>query len=234
MKFLKQQHFLFACTRSMLSLCMIVIISIAVYGRRTTIFTDAPVTGENTQMRKVVALTFDDGPHEKITPQILEILRKKDAQATFFVMGEKVKEYPTLAKKIIKEGHEIGTHTFSHVDLSQLSKRQAEKEIMRTQKVIRRKTGRNAIFLRPPFGKIREDEIPKALVVVSWNVDTLDWTGVSVESILKKVRKECRPGSIILMHDQYENTAKALPYIIDWLREENYDIISVEELLFGD
>lgn len=182
--------------------------------------------------RKVVALTFDDGPHEEITPQILDILKKEKVPATFFLMGKKAEEYLKLVKRMVKEGHQVGNHTYSHVDLSSLSNQQAKEEIQRAQEVIEKITGQTPILLRPPFGKVRENEVPEDLIVVEWNVDTLDWTGSSPAQILSRVQKQVKPGAIILMHDQYEGTVEALEELIREVRERGYEFVTVEELLF--
>ncbi len=184
--------------------------------------------------RRVVALTFDDGPCKKITPQVLQILKEKKVPATFFVIGEVAKENKSLIKKILDSGNEVGNHTFSHKNLCELPKEKAVAEIEKSQKIIEKISGERPFLYRAPFGKVKECVDTKELLHVGWNVDTLDWTGASIETIMRMVRKECKEGSIILMHDQYENTVKALPVIIDWVREQGYEFVSVEELLLGD
>lgn len=181
--------------------------------------------------RKVVALTFDDGPHKEITPQVLDILKDEGVPATFFLMGENAQEYPKLVKRMVKEGHEVGNHTYSHVDLSNMSRQQAREEVERAQEVIEEITGERPALLRPPFGKIREDEAMEEFLLVSWNVDTLDWCGSSAWKILSRVQKQIKPGSIILMHDQYPGTVEALPELIRWVKEQGYEFVTVEELL---
>lgn len=196
--------------------------------------TDVPATQEPEEeplARKVVALTFDDGPHEEITPKVLDILKEEGVQATFFLMGEKVEECPKLVKRMMKEGHAVGNHTYSHVDLSSLSTQQAKEEIEHAQEIIEKITGETPILLRPPFGKVRENEVPEELLEVEWNVDTLDWTGSSAGQILNRVQKQLKPGAIILMHDQYQGTVEALRDLIRQVRQQGYEFVTVEDLL---
>ncbi|MGN0169881.1 MAG: polysaccharide deacetylase family protein [Lachnospiraceae bacterium] len=202
--------------------------------QQSALQTDVPATQETEEeplARKVVALTFDDGPHEKITPKVLDILKEEGVQATFFLMGEKVEECPKLVKRMVKEGHAVGNHTYSHVDLSSLSTQQAKEEIEHAQEIIEKITGEAPILLRPPFGKVRENEVPKELLEIEWNVDTLDWTGSSAGQILNRVQKQLKPGAIILMHDQYQGTVEALRDLIRQVRQQGYKFVTVEELL---
>lgn len=193
--------------------------------------TDTASYEENQEERRVVALTFDDGPHPVITPKVLEVLKEKKVKATFFVIGEQAEIYPDVLKRLSEQGHEIGNHTYSHVSLCAISEQTAYEEVAKASQVIEEIIGKEVSLLRPPYGKYNKQLDLSKYLNVGWNVDTLDWTKASVDAILTRVKKQVKPGAIILMHDQYENTAISLPYIIDWLIEEGYEIVSIEEML---
>lgn len=186
------------------------------------------------QGRKKVALTFDDGPDEKITRKVLKVLKEKKVPATFFCVGEKIEKNKKVLKQIINEGHEIGNHTYTHCDLCTITQERQVEEVMKTSEIINKVTGQETIWLRPPFGKIKKGTLSDDYIYVGWTVDTLDWCSNSVESITRRVEKQLHEGGIILMHDQYQNTLLSLPYIIDWVRQQGYEFVTLGELFFGD
>lgn len=185
---------------------------------------------------KVVALTFDDGPDYRTTPKILRILEEKNVQATFFVIGENVERCPTLLAAELKDGDEIGNHTFSHESLPGLSETGIARELDKAEKVITTVAPRPTLF-RPPRGaynkKVLTIALAKGYTVVLWSVDTQDWRRPPVSDIVNTVLREVQPGSIILLHDgKYPSpTPEALPIIIDQLKKEGYRIVTVSELL---
>ncbi len=196
------------------------------------------VYSSNVNAGKRIALTFDDGPHPKITPEILKILEKYDVKATFFVIGINAKNYPSQLKQIVENGHEIGNHTFSHNILKSMPKEKIEKEIIDTEKQVQSLVECPLNLLRPPCGLYDETLVQiareKGLKIVLWAVDTHDWTHKSTENIAKSVIKNSKDGDIILFHDYVSgeyNTPKALEIIIPVLLKMGYEFVTVSELL---
>lgn len=181
--------------------------------------------------RPMVALTFDDGPSPRYTPAILDVLREKGVKATFFVVGNHVEKYPEIARRIVQEGHEIGNHTYTHRDLVPASRRTVLREVKQAERVIKETCGVEPRLFRPPRGlyseSVRQLVVRQGYTIVLWSVSTLDWSGLTANMILRRVKKYARNGSIILLHDSGAllkregglrgGTVKALSQIIDYL-----------------
>ncbi len=187
---------------------------------------------------RVVALTFDDGPHPKTTDRILDVLAEHDAKATFFVIGKNLRLYGEATVRAVAEGHEIGNHTYSHPSLSHVEKGALLGELSRTEELIEDITGVAPTVFRPPAGVYSGDVCRAAtdcgLSVVLWNIDTRDWTGVSTAEIVKNVMKNITPGSIVLFHDYGGSechTVAALKEILPRLSAAGYRFVTVSELL---
>ena len=179
-----------------------------------------------------VALTFDDGPNAKYTPLLLEGLRKRNIHATFFLLGENIPKNEELLLRMQKDGHLIGCHTWSHVQLDKISPSSASREILKTNSLIYHITGTYPTCLRPPYGAWKKDlELPVTMLPVFWDVDTLDWQSQNPESILDIVRQNVQDGSIILMHDSYDSSVRAALAITDELTEKGYDFVTADQLL---
>ena len=179
-----------------------------------------------------VALTFDDGPNAKYTPLLLEGLRKRNIHATFFLLGENILKNKELLLRMQKDGHLIGCHTWSHVQLDKISPSRASREILKTNSLIYHITGTYPTCLRPPYGAWKKDlELPVTMLPVFWDVDTLDWQSQNPENILDIVRKNVQDGSIILMHDSYDSSVRAALAITDELTEKGYDFVTADQLL---
>ena len=179
-----------------------------------------------------VALTFDDGPNAKYTPLLLEGLRKRNIHATFFLLGENILKNKELRLRMQKDGHLIGCHTWSHVQLDKISPSRASREILKTNSLIYHITGTYPTCLRPPYGAWKKDlELPVTMLPVFWDVDTLDWQSQNPESILDIVRQNVQDGSIILMHDSYDSSVRAALAITDELTEKGYDFVTADQLL---
>lgn len=195
---------------------------------------------------KYVAITFDDGPDPLYTLQILDILKEKNVKATFFLIGKNAEKYPEIAKRIVKEGHSIGNHTYSHRSLIPLSAAATREEIKKGEEAIYKATGIRPTLFRPPRGIysmyalrfLREERY----TVVLWDVSTMDWAELSPQSIVLNVLRHVKPGSIILFHDSGDivsfkggdrtNTVKALPLVIDELRAKGYEFVTVDQMIF--
>lgn len=194
---------------------------------------------------KLVAITFDDGPHPQFTPQILDLLARYHAKATFFVTGNKALTYPELLKREVKEGHEIGNHTFQHIYGKRMTGAKLSTELEETDKLIQKITGKKPILYRPVGGLYNDIIIDTAIkngkqvVLWSWHQDTRDWDNPPVNKICNNVTKGLKPGNIILFHDWHGTelakscqTVPALEKILDYLNKNGYKCVTVSELLY--
>ncbi len=187
---------------------------------------------ETVKEKKKVALTFDDGPHPVYTPMMLDILKEKNVKATFFLLGQQVEQHPEIVKRISDEGHLIGNHSYQHEQLSKLSDVQACAQVNRTNELIYEITGIYPEYIRPPFGDWKEKlDCNVNMIEVLWDVDTLDWSSQNRAKIVKKVVTNVEEGDIILMHDSYESSVSATKEIIDALQKDNYEFVTVDELI---
>jgi polysaccharide deacetylase family sporulation protein PdaB len=192
---------------------------------------------------KVVALTFDDGPNPPYTDEILGVLGEFHVPATFFVIGQNAKLHPEEVRRIVAAGHEIGNHTYHHVDLLKLDRKTMTAEIDRTNRLIRELTGKTPHLIRPPHGfrdpaslEIMKD---RNLKVVEWSVMSRDWTNPGVDAIVKRTVEQVKNGSIILLHDgdglaskaPRSQTVAALRQIIPLLKDKGYRFVTVDEIL---
>lgn len=179
-----------------------------------------------------IAITFDDGPSGRYTGRLLDGLKERNVKASFFLIGENAEENPVLVERIYKEGHLIGNHTYSHVQMTHLSEEAAVREIEKTDQVISAITGEHVAYMRPPFGAWqRELEIKMEVLPVLWSVDPLDWTTENVDEIVSKVVTEVEEGDIILLHDCYASSVEAALRIVDILQKEGYEFVTVDRLL---
>ena len=203
-----------------------------------------PVLIRGPQVGKRISLTFDDGPAEQFTEQVLEILRQNHVPATFFVCGKNVEEHPDLLRRIVAEGHEVGNHTYSHLYICFKSRRRIAAEIDRTQAIIAKVVGFRPNLFRPPYGARWFGLIPilleRGMHLVLWSATGYDWEK-DVPGITKAVLRALKPGTVILLHDGRETrsaaeidrsrTVLALPAIIAGARQRGYTFSPVEEFL---
>jgi peptidoglycan/xylan/chitin deacetylase (PgdA/CDA1 family) len=186
--------------------------------------------------QKVVALTIDDGPHYKITPEILTILKEKQVKATFFVLGVNAKQSPAILAQEVADGHEIGMHTYSHPILTTLSHQRIIDEFDKAEKALAPIAPKPTLF-RPPGGLYNSQVIEiaqqRGYTTILWSIDPQDWSRPPIERVVDKVVLDVSPGSIILLHDgQYPlPTAQAIGTIIDRLRKRGYEFVTISELL---
>lgn len=189
------------------------------------------VEKESTTETKQIAITFDDGP-SLYTEELLDGLMKRNVKASFFLIGKKVEEFPDIVKREKEEGHLIGNHTYNHVDISKVSEEVAKEELGKTDQALKIILGEGTIYVRPPFG-IRQKKLEEELdlIPVMWSIDPLDWTTENVTEIVNKVVTEADENDIILMHDCYKSSVEAALRIIDILQKEDFEFVTVEELL---
>lgn len=191
--------------------------------------------------RKRVSLTFDDAPDNQFTPQVLDVLKQYGVKATFFVVGNRAEKYPEIVQRMVNEGHLIGNHSYTHANLPKLSDESFRNEVTRTEKIIRQLTGHHMRYIRPPYGNISEEQIKwlasQDILIVNWNVDSLDWKGLTAEQIEANIMSHLTPGAIVLQHSaigeggDLSGTVKALPLIIEQLNEQGIDIVTLPDLL---
>ncbi|MFJ8263218.1 polysaccharide deacetylase family protein [Rummeliibacillus sp. NPDC094406] len=180
---------------------------------------------------KLVALTFDDGPSDAVTPKVLKILKKHNIKATFFMVGSQVNANPKMAKQVQEAGHEIGNHTYSHPNLKNLTNTQIKSQLTRTSAAIKKATGHNPTLFRPPYGSFdNRVRAQTKLPVILWSVDTRDWEHHNSQKLLEYVKKETYPGAVILMHDIHMPTADGLDAVITYLEKQGYSFVTVSEL----
>ena len=184
---------------------------------------------------KYIALTFDDGPMPGSTNRILETLDQYDAKATFFMLGNNVQANPDLAKKVADNGHEIANHSITHADLNKVSAEQVRKEMIDSKKLIENITGKTPTLFRPPYGSkndaVHEIANETEQSIALWSIDTYDWQHLNPNATFEKVKANVKPGSIILMHDIHQESADALPRVMEFLDEEGYEFVTMTELL---
>ncbi len=184
------------------------------------------------QEKKKIALTFDDGPDSEYTPMLLDGLAERKVKATFFVIGKQAEEQPEIMRRLVKEGHLIGNHTYNHVDIRHMTESAAKEEILKANEVITEYTGEEPCFLRPPFGngssRLEKDI---EMIQVLWTIDTMDWACKNEAKICNTVYREIKENSIILMHDEYPSSVRAALSIIDQLKKEGYEFVTVDEIV---
>ena len=180
-----------------------------------------------------IAITFDDGPHLHYTQQLLDGLKDRDVKATFFVTGEHAEEYPDLIRRMNEEGHLIGNHTYSHIQLTNGNRQTYKEELIQTNEIISQITGKEVLFVRPPYGSWDKSlEKDLNMFPVLWNIDPLDWCSDNVSCIVTKVCSKAGENDIILMHDCYDSSVTAALQIVDELTAQGYEFVTVDEILF--
>jgi peptidoglycan/xylan/chitin deacetylase (PgdA/CDA1 family) len=186
-----------------------------------------------------IAMTFDDGPHGVQTPRLLEMLKQRSIKGTFYCVGQCVAEYPEIAKRIVDEGHEIASHSWSHPNLIPMSESSVRDQLERTHQVIKQATGVEPKTFRPPFGNftLRQRNWAAATYgykTILWDVDTLDWQHRNPARTESIALSKTRSGSIILQHDIHKTTVDAMPSTLDGLLAKGFKFVTVTELIAMD
>ena len=191
---------------------------------------DAPV--KDGDGKKRVALTFDDGPHPKVTKQVLDSLDRYNAKATFFMLGNRVQYYPEIALDVLNRGHEVGNHTWSHPVLPKLTEAQIMNEFSTTENAIISAIGQESTVFRPPYGSTTDAInaiIPRDVAI--WSIDTLDWKHRDANKLVQSVKNQMHNNAIILMHDIHQSTADGLNGVLDYLANEGYEFVTVSDIM---
>lgn len=185
--------------------------------------------------QKLIAITFDDGPNPYVTPRILDILKTENVKATFFMLARNVKANPNVAKSVVDHGHEIANHSETHANLNKAKKSQIEREVVHSKKIIEETIGVSPTLFRPPYGEYNSVVLDYAnksdQQLIMWSVDTLDWEHKNKNKTVELAMSRSQSQSIILMHDIHDTTADALSNLIHRLKNENYQFVTVSELM---
>ena len=200
---------------------------------------ELPIYSVETDEKKV-ALSFDAAWGNEDTQQILDILEKQDVHVTFFMTGQWVEKFPDDVKRIYEAGHDLGNHSATHPNMSQLSSEQCQEELQKVHTKVKELTGVDMNLFRPPYGDYNDTVIQSATAcgyyTIQWDVDSLDWKDYGVDSIIDTVvnHKNLQNGSIILCHNGAKYTAAALESLIIGLKEKGYEIVPVSELIYRE
>lgn len=187
---------------------------------------------EDLDTRKI-AITFDDGPHPYYTEQLLDGLKERGAKASFFVMGKQAEAYPELVLRMHEEGHLVGNHTYSHIQLGKNNREVFRAELVKTNELLSRITGEEPQYVRPPYGSWDKSfETELTMIPVLWTIDPRDWCSTDVKGIVSRVTKKAKENAVILMHDEYESTVTAALEIVDILQKQGYEFVTVDEIFF--
>lgn len=183
-----------------------------------------------------VALTFDDGPHPTLTPQLLDILADRGARATFYVIGRNAARYPDILRRMVAEGHEIGNHTWSHPSLFGVGDQNMLTELQRTSDAIQDAVGFAPVSLRPPYGNIypRQSQLvwdAMQMTTVLWSIDPLDWQRPGSSVVANRIINQHHAGAVVVAHDIHGPTVRAMPAAIDGLMSRGYNLVQVSEIM---
>ena len=183
--------------------------------------------------KKRIALSFDDGPRAETTPKVLEILKKYNAHATFYIVGSHVEGNESIVKQIVAEGHELGDHSYSHPLLTKKSADEVYQEVHKTSDLIAKASGGlRPMSLRPPYGGFNKMVSEQAgIAIVNWSIDSLDWKYRDAAKTIEHIKETAHNGGILLMHDIHEESVEALPAVIEYLQAEGYELVTVTELM---
>lgn len=231
---LKLAILLLISTIAVLDLCDL---TISRTGEMASLATVAPmlhhirITKRDPVGKKLVALTFDDGPSATTTPTLLDTLYKEDVPVTFFVLGNMARANPDIVKRAASEEHVIASHTMYHQNLVRLKAPEVESDINEAKSVLESITGTAPTLTRPPYGSINDYVRTYAgTPLILWSVDTLDWKSKDPAAILATTMEQVHDGAIILMHDVHPTSVEAVPTLITSLRDAGYEFVTVPEL----
>lgn len=196
-----------------------------------------PIYNVETSEKKV-AISFDAAWGADKTLGIINTLKEYNAKATFFLVGFWVEDYPEEAKKVAENGFEIGTHSNTHPDMCKLSAKQMELELSTSIDIIKQTTGVTPTLFRAPFGSYNNTLIDTAeslgLKTIQWDVDSLDWKGISASEICNRIMARVKNGSIILCHNNSKHILDALPLVLQKLQMQGYQVCGVGDVIYQD
>ena len=218
--------------KKMFAICVFLCLDLILFVWIYTYKNEETLTVSTTYYENVVAITFDDGPHSVYTEELLDGLKERGVKASFFVVGQRIPGNEDLIKRMHDEGHLIGNHTYSHVQLDSINSVTACEEVEKTNAVIEKITGEAVEYIRPPYGLYDlELECSIDLSKVLWTVDPRDWDTTDVNKIVESVVNCVKDRDIILMHDIYPTSVSAALAIIDKLQDRGFVFVTVDELM---
>lgn len=187
---------------------------------------------------KEIAITFDSAWGNEDLQEILDVLKQYDCKATFFVVGDFIDRYPESVKAMADNGHEVANHSDNHAHYSKLSKEEMISDMDKCDEKIKKITGRDNNLFRPPYGEYNDLSVTTCEETgrysIQWDVDSLDWKGLTPDEMEQRILKKVNNGSIILLHNGAKHTAKALPQILNSLKNQGYTFKTVSELIYKD
>ncbi len=193
-------------------------------------------TSKTNIQTKKIAITFDDGPNPKYTPIVLQLLKDYEAKASFFCIGRQVEKNPEILKLIYDESHDIGNHSYTHSNTIDFKSTEGWlEELKHTDQAIFKVIGEKPTLFRPPFG-VTTPHLAKAIKVtghqvIGWNIRPFDMAIKYREVILKRILKQVKPGSIVLLHDKHEHIEFVLEQLLQFLKKQNYEMVTINELI---
>ena len=186
---------------------------------------------EQTEQHPLIALTFDDGPRRSTTTQLLDGLSQRGVKATFFLIGKQIPDNEDIVRRMDEEGHQIGIHTYDHVQLTGLNRADFDAQVDKTRQLLKSILGHNDFLLRPPYGM--HDAGVRAMAgcpIILWSIDPEDWGDQNADREVAHIVENARDGSIILLHDIYPASVQAALRVVDALHEQGYLFVTIEEL----
>lgn len=181
--------------------------------------------------RKLIAITFDDGPSTATTPRLLDILREKGVKATFFVVGTRLGNGADILRREVSEGHEVGSHTVSHANLVKLNVAGIQEQVNGMDNLFLNILGTKPQIMRPPYGSVNQmvrSTVPQPMIL--WTIDPEDWKYRNAATVRANSVKAAFDGAILLLHDIHSTTVDAVPGIIDDLKAQGYEFLTISEL----
>lgn len=221
--------------------CLLVLFCVVLYPPRditaSAVKGKKPIYSVDTD-KKRVAISFDAAWGADKTASIMDILDTNGAGATFFLVGFWVEKYPELVREISQRGYEVGNHSANHPRMSKLTKKQKELELRSVNDAIHKLTGKTPTVFRPPFGDYDDATVEAVnglgMHCVQWSIDSLDWKEISTEEIVSRCTKGVKCGDIILMHNNSAHILDALPRILEDLKKQGFEVVSVSELIYKE
>ena len=188
--------------------------------------------------KKQIAISFDAAWGNEDTPVLIDILKKHNVKATFFLVGSWADHYPNSVKDLAAAGHSIQNHSNTHPHLTQIGIDKAKEEILSCNRKVQKITGKAPVLLRPPYGDYNGDVVTLTeslnMYPIQWSVDSLDWMEISADEIYNNVVPKIKPGDIVLFHNAAKHTPEALPRIIEDLQKQGYTFVLIEDLIYKD
>lgn len=193
------------------------------------VYLDKGVDGK----QKLIAFTFDDGPHYEVTEKLMDVLESYDGQGTFFMVGQRVEGQEEIVKSVLDRGHQLANHSYDHPNFNTLPKEKYQEQIDKTNAEFQRATGYAGPYMvRPPYGEAnKETRSNTNSVFVNWSIDTMDWASHNPSAICDNITKYAHDGGIILLHDLYSTSYEGFKCGIEKLSQQGYKFVTVEELL---